>query len=154
MRAQSVALLTGAAPVIVVISIYKVCVAALNDIIVAQGPGSTVPKLLDISRYRLVISQFVRGLVSFELWSPNLTIAMPLLLFFYFLLLGASIKKEGCGSDKYCCAVTRLHDGWLFLCVHCDPSRFRVSFAAFLESVASSGLATCDICVLCDCTSA
>ncbi len=91
---ELVALLTGAAPVIVVISIYKVCVAALNDIIVAQGPGSTVPKLLDISRYRLVISQFVRGLVSFERWSPNLTIAMPLLLFFYFLLLGASIKKR------------------------------------------------------------
>ncbi len=91
---QVVALLMGAAPVTVVIFIYKMGVAGRNDIIAAQGLGSTVPKLLDVSRYRLVISQFVRGLVSFEGWSPTLTIAMPLLLLFYFLLLGVSVKEK------------------------------------------------------------
>jgi 4-amino-4-deoxy-L-arabinose transferase-like glycosyltransferase len=89
---EVVALLMGAAPVIIVIIIYKVCLAAPNDITAAQGLGSTVAKLLDMSRYRLVMSQFERELFSFGAWSP--TFPMPLLLFFYFLLLGARVKKK------------------------------------------------------------
>lgn len=89
---EAVALLLGAAPVILVMVVYKVCLATPNDVIAAQGLGSTVPKLLDISRYRLVAIQFGTGLFGFGKWSP--TFATPLLLFFYFLLLGAGVKKK------------------------------------------------------------
>lgn len=89
---EVVTLLMGAAPIVVVIAIYKACVAGANDVIAAQGLGFTVPKLLDMSRYHLVMSQFARGLFSFGGWSP--TFAMPVLLFFYFLLLGASVEKK------------------------------------------------------------
>jgi len=88
----------GASPVIVVIFLYKVCLPASNDIIAAQGLGSTVHRLLDMSRYRLVMSQFVRELFSFGGWSP--TFATPLLLFFYFLLLGSNVKKKDAAATS------------------------------------------------------
>jgi hypothetical protein len=91
-RSEMVALLLGASPVIAVVIIYKLSLAASNDVIGAQGLGSTVPKLLDISRYHLVASQFGKGLFSFGRWSPTFTV--PLLLFFYFLLLGTNIEKK------------------------------------------------------------
>lgn len=89
---EAVALLMGALPVIGVVILYKVHLAATNDVIAAQGLGSTVPKLLDMSRYHLVARQFGKELFSFGGWSP--TFALPLLLFFYFLLLGTKIEKE------------------------------------------------------------
>jgi hypothetical protein len=89
---ELVALLTGAAPAILVILIYKMRVAASNDVIAAQGHGSTVHWLLDISRYRLVMSRFGSELLSFGGWSP--TFAIPLVLFFYFLLLGSKVEKK------------------------------------------------------------
>ena len=89
---EALALFMGASPVIVVVIIYKLCLAGTNDVIAAQGLVSTVPQLLDISRYHLVASQFGKGLFSFGGWSP--TFAMPVLLFFYFLLLGTNIEKK------------------------------------------------------------
>jgi hypothetical protein len=91
---EVVALLMGAVPISIVIFIYKVRLASSNDIIAAQGPGFTVHRLLDISRYHIVISRLARELFSFGGWSPILGKIMPLLLFFYFLLLGASVKRK------------------------------------------------------------
>ena len=85
------ALLMGAAPVIVVIGLFKVCVAATNDLVAGQGAGS-VAKLLDVSRYHMVLSWFARELFEFGGWSP--TFAVPLLLLFYFLLLRTSVEKR------------------------------------------------------------
>jgi len=91
---EVVALLMGAVPVSVVIFIYKVCLASSNDVIAAQGLGFTAHKLLDISRYGLILSRFMRELFWFGGWSHTFGIVMPPLLFFYFLLLGASVKKK------------------------------------------------------------
>jgi hypothetical protein len=91
---EVVALLMGAVPVGVVIFIYKVCLASSNDVISASGPGSIVHKLLDISRYHTVLTHFKRELFSFGEWNLTFGIAMPFLLFFYLLLLGASVKKK------------------------------------------------------------
>ena len=62
-------------------------------------------------------------------------------------------QKEGLGSYKYCSAVTCANDGWLFLCLYFIALRSCVALGHFLKSVASSGLATCGLCVLCDFTS-
>jgi 4-amino-4-deoxy-L-arabinose transferase-like glycosyltransferase len=87
-------LLMGAVPVSVVILIYKALIASSNGLLAAQGLGLSVQKLLDISRYRLVISRFGRELFSFGEWSATVGRVLPFLLFFYFLLLGASVKKK------------------------------------------------------------
>jgi hypothetical protein len=89
---EILALLIGAVPVSVVIFIYKVCLVARNELIARQSIGSSVPKLLDASRYHLVIHWFLSLPFYFGRWSP-LT-AMPVLLVFYFLLLGVSVKKK------------------------------------------------------------
>ena len=89
---EILALLIGAVPISVVIFIYKVCLAARNDLVEGQGIGSSVPKLLDASRYHLVIHWFLSLPFYFGRWNP-LT-AMPVLLVFYFLLLGASVGKK------------------------------------------------------------
>jgi hypothetical protein len=86
------ALLTGAVPPIVVIGIYKVCVAAANDLVAGQGARSSISKLLDISRYHTVLSEWATELFRFGGWGP--TLAVPLLLVFYFLLLGANVEKK------------------------------------------------------------
>lgn len=82
----------GAIPVITVIVVDKVCLTASNDLVAAQGAGATLHDLLDISRYHLIISEFARELFRFGQWSP--VFAMPMLLLFYFLLLGASVDKK------------------------------------------------------------
>lgn len=88
------ALLMGAAPIIVIIVIYKVYLTSTNDLIAAQTAGSTVHRLLDASRYHLVMSEFVRELPRFGGWSP--TFPMPLVLFFYLLIVGTSVE----GKDR------------------------------------------------------
>jgi 4-amino-4-deoxy-L-arabinose transferase-like glycosyltransferase len=89
---ELVALLMGAAPVIVVVLIYKMGLSASNDLIAAQGLGYTDHLLFNTIRYRIVLSRFVRELFSFGGW--NSTLAMPLLLLFYFLVLGSSVRKK------------------------------------------------------------
>ena len=91
-RRESAATLMGAVPVIAIVFVYKLRVAAANDLVVARKVGSTVPNLLDMSRYHLVIAEFAKGAFNFGQWSPAL--GLPLLLFFYFLLVGASVEKE------------------------------------------------------------
>jgi 4-amino-4-deoxy-L-arabinose transferase-like glycosyltransferase len=91
---EVIALLLGAAPVSVVIFIYRMCLGSSNDIIAAQGPGFTIRMLLDISRYRLVMSHFEWELLRFGGWSATFGMVMPLLLFFYFLLLGTNVNKK------------------------------------------------------------
>jgi len=85
------ALVAGALPVIVVIGLFKVCEPTTNDLVAGQGAGS-VAKLLDVSRYHVVLSWFARELFEFGGWSP--TFAVPLLLLFYFLLLRTSVEKK------------------------------------------------------------
>jgi 4-amino-4-deoxy-L-arabinose transferase-like glycosyltransferase len=89
---EILALLIGAVPISAVIFIYKFCLASQNSVVAREGIGSTVPKLLDLSRYHLVIHWFLSSPFYFGGWNP-LT-AMPVLLIFYFLLLGASVRKE------------------------------------------------------------
>jgi hypothetical protein len=91
---QALALLTGAVPVSAVIFIYKLRIAAANGIIGAQGRESTIHNLLDVSRYRLILRHFEKELYTFGGWTPIFGRVLPLLLFFYFLLLGASVKKK------------------------------------------------------------
>ena len=79
---ETLALLIGAVPISVVIVIYKVCLAARNDLVAGQGIGSSVPRLMDLSRYHLVIHSFLSLPFYFGQWSP-LT-AMPVMLVFYF----------------------------------------------------------------------
>jgi hypothetical protein len=90
--AELLALLSGAAPIGVVILIYKFYLAGRNDLVAAQGATSTLAKLLDVSRYHVVLHWFLSSPFSFGRWS--ILTAMPVLLFFYFLLLGASVKKK------------------------------------------------------------
>ena len=91
-KREMTAFCLGAMPVIVVIVVDKICLTASNDLFAAQGAGSAVRDLLDISRYHLIISEFARELFRFGQWSP--VFAMPMLLLFYFLLLGASVDKK------------------------------------------------------------
>jgi 4-amino-4-deoxy-L-arabinose transferase-like glycosyltransferase len=79
---EFLALLTGAAPIGAVILIYKFCLAARNGLVAAQGFASTVPSLLDLPRYRLVLHWFLSSPFTFGQWSS--LIAMPVLLLFYF----------------------------------------------------------------------
>ena len=88
------ALLMGAVPVSLVIFIYKVRVATSNGAMVDHIPGSMVHKLADLARYHLVTNRLARELFSFGGWSPNLGRVIPVLLFFYFLLLGMSVRKK------------------------------------------------------------
>ncbi len=83
-------------PVLVVIATYKICLAASNDVIAAQQLGYTVSKLLGISRYHLVANRFVKGMLVFGGWNTNC--ALPLLLLFYFLLVGTSVERKRLAS--------------------------------------------------------
>jgi hypothetical protein len=47
---------------------------------------------VDLLSVYIVIGGFVRELFSFGGWNPAFGMAMPILLFFYFLLLGASVR--------------------------------------------------------------
>jgi hypothetical protein len=89
---EFLALITGAAPISAIIFVYKFCVAARNDLVAAQHISSTLPKLLDVSRVHLVLHWFLTLPFSFGQWSS--LIAMPVLLVFYFLLLGASVREN------------------------------------------------------------
>jgi hypothetical protein len=62
-------------------------------------------------------------------------------------------QKEGFGSYEYCCVATGVHDGWLFLHLYFVALRLSVALELVIKSATSSGLATCDICLLCDRTS-
>jgi hypothetical protein len=86
------ALATGAAPLMVVIGVYKICVAATNDMIGVQSSRSVLADLLDISRYHMVTIHFLKELFAFGEWNPVLSV--PLLLFFYFLLVDAHVEKK------------------------------------------------------------
>jgi Dolichyl-phosphate-mannose-protein mannosyltransferase len=95
---ELLALVMGAAPIGAVILIDKFSLAARNDLIAGQGVGLTVPRLLDISRYHVVLHWFLSAPFSFGRW--NSLITMPVLLVFYFLLLGAGVrKKEICAAS-------------------------------------------------------
>jgi hypothetical protein len=86
------ALAAGAAPLIVVIGVYKICVAATNDMIGAEASRSAAADLLDMSRYHMVAAHFLKELLAFGEWNPILPV--PLLLFFYFLLVNAHVEKK------------------------------------------------------------
>jgi len=96
--AEFKALLAGAAPIGAVLLIYKFCLAARNDLVAGQGTGLTVHRLLDLSRYHVVSHWFLSRPFSFGRW--NSLTAIPILLIFYFLLLGATVrKKEVCATS-------------------------------------------------------
>jgi len=91
-RSEVLTWLVGIAPVFLVIALYKFSVAGSNDVVSAHGLVSNVHNLLDLSRYRLVMAQFAKELFTFGGWIP--AFSMPVLMLFYFLLLGPSIQKN------------------------------------------------------------
>lgn len=91
-RSEFLALLIGAAPVSAVLLIYKLCLVARNELIARQGIASTIPRLLSVSRYHVVIHWFLSLPFFFGQWNPF--IAMPLLLMFYFLLIGGRVRRK------------------------------------------------------------
>jgi Dolichyl-phosphate-mannose-protein mannosyltransferase len=113
---EFVALMTGAAPIGAVILIYKFFVAARNDLVAAQSIASMVPKLSDISRYHLVLHWFLSSPFSFGRWSG--LFAMPALLVFYFLLLGAGVKKHDvCAANIAASLAVFMGVGYFFVYV-------------------------------------
>jgi 4-amino-4-deoxy-L-arabinose transferase-like glycosyltransferase len=94
---ELLALLVGAAPISSVLFAFKMFLASRNDVMSQQAIASTIPKLLDLSRYHLVIHWFLLELPRFGLWNPY--VAMPVLFVSYFLLLGICVrKKEACAT--------------------------------------------------------
>jgi hypothetical protein len=75
---------------LIILLLNKERLAISNDIISAQGLRPTLHNLLAVSRYHFVLEQLWSAFFSFGAWSAMLP--MPLILFFYFLLLGASVE--------------------------------------------------------------
>jgi 4-amino-4-deoxy-L-arabinose transferase-like glycosyltransferase len=91
-RSEFLALVIGAAPVTAILLVYKICLVTRNDLVAGQGIASTIPRLLSVSRYHVVVHWFVSLPFFFGQWNPF--IAMPVLLLFYFLLLGGRVPRN------------------------------------------------------------
>ena len=89
---ELLALVIGAAPVSLVVFVFKTFLIARNEMMSGQAIGSTLTKLSDVHRYHIVIHWFRLELLGFGLWNPYL--AMPILLIFYFLLVGACVRRK------------------------------------------------------------
>lgn len=81
---------TGLIPVLLVVICFKVTMAPPNRMLFpAEGPG-VVAKLLDFSRYWIILVAFIKQALSFGSWSVSVTPVMV----FYLLLIGVSIEQK------------------------------------------------------------
>lgn len=91
-RGQILLWLAGAAPILLIIAIYKLWLGGSNDVVSAQGLASNAHNFLDLGGYRLLITRFATGIFTFGQWSRVLS--MPILLVLYFLALGTNRQKD------------------------------------------------------------
>jgi hypothetical protein len=80
----------GLAPILLVVIYFKMRFAPSNDLVAAQGFRSTADKLLDSSRYLLILKAFADQVADFGGWYANPTY----LLIFYPLCLGVRVEEE------------------------------------------------------------
>ena len=85
----------GLFPILAVVAYFKITLAPPNDIVSGQGLAATLERLLTLSRYWDIGKAFVEQLFSFGVWHPYTNI--PLLLGFYFLLLGVDFSQWSIG---------------------------------------------------------
>jgi 4-amino-4-deoxy-L-arabinose transferase-like glycosyltransferase len=87
---QVVNIAIGLIPVLLVVIYFKVTLATPNRMLFPpQGP-SFFEKLLDSSRYWIILDAFITNAFSFGNWAASFTA----LLLFYLLLLGIGIKQN------------------------------------------------------------
>lgn len=86
---QMLSFTAGLAPVLLIVIYFKLRLAPANYLM-AQGSQTTLQKLMDVSRHLQVWNAFAKEFVDFGGWA----VSVPLLLIFYILLSGVSIKEK------------------------------------------------------------
>ncbi len=74
----------GLAPILLLVSYFKVTLAPPNYLVALQGSRDIFVKLADSSRYVLVWEAFAKAMLEFGGWA----VSIPLLLVFYLLVAG------------------------------------------------------------------
>lgn len=81
----------GAAPVLLAVLYFKAAIAPVNDLVAGQGARATAERLLDFSRYVLILKAVVNQFTGFSNWYLHPTY----MLVVYAWLLG--VKRERAG---------------------------------------------------------
>ena len=89
-RRQMVALLGGLVPVFLVLIWFKVGIAVPSEFVAKQSLSETVARLMDLSKYPVIASIFVKEAIRFGPWAPFDLI--PLLVF-WLLFVGFDIPS-------------------------------------------------------------
>jgi hypothetical protein len=79
----------GAVPVLLVVLYFKAVIAPANDLVAGQGLRATADRLLDFSRYVLILKSLINQFTGFRKWYMHPTY----LLFVYAWLLGVKTER-------------------------------------------------------------
>jgi hypothetical protein len=84
----------GAVPVLLVVLYFKAAIAPANDLVAGQGFHATAGRLLDLSRYVLILKYCVIQFTGFRKWYAHPTYLLPV----YLWLLGVKVERAARAS--------------------------------------------------------
>lgn len=89
---------SGLLPVVALLVVFKLTLAPENDLVAGQGLASTVARLRDVSRYRLICAGLTTGLLQA---GKSLIVVLPL----YYVLMGPTRFTRARAGGRFAAAV-------------------------------------------------